>query len=89
MLGVFPDWVYQQAQVALGSGDRLLLFSDGITEAENSAGEEFGEGRLLDLLRQHQRLDATGLRKRIMGAVADFTGGKLQDDATLVVIAAE
>src|SRR5204862_2655823 len=89
VLGVFPDWSYRHAQVDLTPGDRLVLFSDGITEAENSAGAQFGEERLLDLLLRNRDLDAAMLRRKVMTAVADFAGGALQDDATLVVIAAD
>ena len=89
VLGVFPDWSYRQATVNLAPGDRLLLFSDGIPEAENAAGLQFGEERLLDIVVRNRGLSATHLRRKIMRAVADFAGGALQDDATLVVIAAE
>jgi sigma-B regulation protein RsbU (phosphoserine phosphatase) len=89
VLGVLPDWSYRQAQVELAPGDRLLLFSDGITEAENASGAQFGDERLLDLLTRNRSLNATRLRRKIMAAVADFAGGALQDDATVVVIAVE
>ena len=46
MLGVFPSWNYQDCSVTLKSGDRLLLFTDGITEAEDAQGEEFGVERV-------------------------------------------
>jgi sigma-B regulation protein RsbU (phosphoserine phosphatase) len=87
LLGVLPDWVYQQGEALLEPGDRLVLFSDGITEAENSKGDQFGEERLLSILDANRTLDATALRKKIISAVADFSGGALQDDATLLVIA--
>ncbi len=87
LLGVFPDWVYQQGEVSLSPGDRLVLFSDGITEAENAQGDPFGEDRLLGILAANPALDATALRKRIVSAVADFSDGVPQDDATLLVIA--
>ena len=87
VLGVFPDWVYRQDTVRLNPGDRLLVYSDGVTEAENRHGEEFGEARLVSLLEAHRSLDATSLRKKIIRAVSDFTGGRFQDDATLLVVA--
>jgi len=86
VLGVFPDWSYRHAQVDLAPGDRLLIFSDGITEAENAAGAQFGDDRLVDLVLRNRELNATALRRKIMAAVADFAGGDLQDDATLVAI---
>ena len=87
LLGVFPEYVYEQAEVVLRAGDRLLLFTDGILEAENRAGMEFGEQRLIDLAARYRGTNATGLRRKIMDALAEFTGGVLQDDATLVVCA--
>jgi sigma-B regulation protein RsbU (phosphoserine phosphatase) len=89
VLGVFPDWIYRQATVRIEPGDRLLLFSDGITEAEDAKGEQFGEERLLDLLVRHRGLNAASLRRKIMGAVARFGSGPLEDDATLVALAIE
>ena len=87
LMGVFPEYAYEQAEVELRPGDRLLLFTDGIVEAENRAGDEFGEQRLVDLAIAHRETDATGLRRKIMDTLAEFAGGALQDDATLVVCA--
>jgi len=87
LLGVFPDWVYEQGEIALRPGDRLVLFSDGITDAENARGEAFGEERLFRMVALNRTLDADTLRKKVIAAVADFSGGTLLDDATLVVIA--
>jgi sigma-B regulation protein RsbU (phosphoserine phosphatase) len=89
LLGVFPDWVYQQGEVSLAPGDRLVLFSDGISEAENPKGDQFSEERLLTILTANRALDATALRKKIIRAVSDFSNGSQQDDATLLVIAIE
>ena len=86
VLGVFPDWNYTQARVQLAAGDRLVLYTDGITEAENRAGEQFGDRRLLELVACSRHLDAELLRGRITSAVADFAGRRLRDDATVVVM---
>lgn len=87
VLGVFKEQVFEQAEVSLASGDRVLLYTDGITEAMNETGEEFGEERLLDLLRSHRQLSADALQQTIMSAVTEFCGGNFHDDATLLVLA--
>jgi sigma-B regulation protein RsbU (phosphoserine phosphatase) len=89
VLGVFPDGAYDQGQVAIGAGDRVILFTDGITEARNAADEEFGEDRLIQLARDNRACSAPALQARLADAVATFTGGLFQDDATLIVMAAE
>lgn len=87
VLGVFGDSQFEQGEVQLESGDRLLLYTDGITEVVNAAGEEFGEERLLAVLRANQKLSADTLQERIMATVTEFCGGDFQDDATLLVLA--
>jgi sigma-B regulation protein RsbU (phosphoserine phosphatase) len=89
VLGVFPDWEYREEHVQLEPGDRLVLFTDGITEIANAADEEFGEERLMELLRAHRALGAEAMQKRVMAAIAEFSGGNFQDDATLIVAAVE
>jgi len=89
VLGIFPEWQYEQGEVELRSGDRLLLYTDGMTEARNLDGEEFGEERLLEVLTTHRRLNATRLQERIMTAVTEFSHGHFHDDATLMVMAVE
>jgi sigma-B regulation protein RsbU (phosphoserine phosphatase) len=88
VLGVFPDWEYQRGEAALAPGDRLVLFTDGITEFQNAVGEDFGEERLLDLIRANRRLDAQALRQAVMDALAAHSPDGFQDDVTLVVLAA-
>jgi phosphoserine phosphatase RsbU/P len=87
VLGLFPERRYEQGGVKLRSGDRLLCFTDGITEAANDAGELFGEERLLRLLVEHRRQSASELSETILAAVADFSGGSFQDDVTLMALA--
>jgi sigma-B regulation protein RsbU (phosphoserine phosphatase) len=89
VLGVFPDWEYEQNEVAFGPGDRLLLFTDGVTEVRNSGGEEFGEPRLVEVMRRHRLLGAYDLQMKVMRTVAEFSGGEFQDDATLLAMSAE
>jgi phosphoserine phosphatase RsbU/P len=89
VLGLFPENHYEQGEVRLRAGDRLLCFTDGITEATNEAGELFGEERLLRLLVEHRKQSVSELRETILNAVADFSGGSFQDDATLMALAIE
>ena len=87
VLGVFPKWAYEQATVPLGPGDRLVLFTDGVTEAANAGDEEFGEERLAQLISALRDRGAHELKNRILQTVSSFTAGGPQDDATLVVVA--
>jgi len=89
VLGVIAGAEYEQAQVALAPGDRVVLFTDGLTEARNEAGEEFGETRLLEAALRHRACSAPALQARLTAAVGAFTGGALQDDATLIVLASD
>jgi serine phosphatase RsbU (regulator of sigma subunit) len=87
VLGVFPDATYERAHAALQSGDRLLLYTDGITESRNNADEEFGQERLADALLRHRHLDATSLHAAVMKEVTQFATAGFQDDATLLTVA--
>jgi len=89
LMGVFPDLRYEQGEARLAAGDRLVLFTDGVTEATNSSDEEFGEERLIKLVVDHRDQPAQALQAKILSAVAEFTGGDFQDDATLIVMAVE
>jgi phosphoserine phosphatase RsbU/P len=87
VLGVFPVWTYQDSSVDLSSGDRLLLFTDGITEAEGPDGEEFGVDRVAAFGKAHAASSAAELNKQLMARVSDFCDAQFRDDATLVVLA--
>jgi sigma-B regulation protein RsbU (phosphoserine phosphatase) len=89
VLGVFANGSYSQAEIEVGPGDRLLLFTDGVSEAENTSGECFGEERLVDLLRKNAHREADAIRETILHAVTQFCGGQFQDDLTTVVLAIE
>ena len=86
VLGPFPNWNYKDEEIELQTGDRLLLFTDGVTELRNAAADEFGEDRLIDLLMKHCDLDAEALRDVIVREVTNFADEDFQDDATLLVM---
>lgn len=85
-LGIFPDQIYEHTGVNLEAGDHLVLYTDGLTEATNSEGEEFGEARLIELASRHLRLGAPELLSTLAKEVTRFCGGNFQDDLTLVVV---
>jgi sigma-B regulation protein RsbU (phosphoserine phosphatase) len=87
VLGVFASRNYEMGSAQLSAGARVILFTDGITEACNPAGEEFGEARLLRLLKDHRTMSADELQAKILAVVAEFSEGHWQDDATLLVLA--
>ncbi len=89
VLGVFPEQSYQQHEVEFRSGDCMVLFTDGVTEACNEAGEEFGEDRLQQLLVSGHERNAAELREKIMTAVTEFSDGDFDDDVTLMVLRIE
>jgi len=84
VLGIFPDAKYWDVVVRLDPGNKMLLFTDGITEATNTRGEEYGEARL------RQGLDGDAktatMHSKLMQEVSDFCLGDFADDATLVLI---
>jgi sigma-B regulation protein RsbU (phosphoserine phosphatase) len=87
VLGMLAQMPYQEERVQLRSGDLLLMFSDGITEAMNDQEVEFGEERLIKLLTANYNLSPELLLEKILTEVSAFTGGvPQQDDMTLVAI---
>jgi putative ABC transport system permease protein len=87
VLGLFPDLEFDQASVDLESGDVLLIYTDGVTEALNAAGDEFGEDRLRDLLIAHHQLTAQELANRLAETLRTWSAGiPLHDDVTFVVM---
>jgi phosphoserine phosphatase RsbU/P len=86
VIGLFGDVSYEEAMVELEPGDTLLAFTDGVTEPENIYGEEFGEGRLLEVVRRALNAPAEVLVEEVCRSVGDWTGQPdLQDDMTVVV----
>jgi serine phosphatase RsbU (regulator of sigma subunit) len=88
VLGVFPSWDYEDMAIELIAGDRLLLFTDGITEAANASGREFGETGIAEFVKANGALSAKDLNGRLLRQVTEFCDAQFHDDATALVIAA-
>lgn len=86
-LGISAGEHYDQAEAVLADGGRLILFTDGITEATDARGEEFGEERLLAAAQESRALGAAEIQKNVLARIAEFNGEKFQDDATLILLA--
>jgi sigma-B regulation protein RsbU (phosphoserine phosphatase) len=87
VLGVFPDTKYDQAHVTIAPGDRLVFYTDGITEARNADGDEYGDERLLAAAVAARDQSAEAIKTALLDDVNGFTGGLFEDDATLIVVA--
>ena len=86
LLGVFPEATYEAAEVTVHPGDLLVLYSDGVTEAMDASGEEFGEERLKAFLRENRALPPEELVDALIALVRDFSQGKPGDDITVAVL---
>jgi sigma-B regulation protein RsbU (phosphoserine phosphatase) len=87
VLGIFPDSAYVQAALRMSSGDRLVFYTDGISEARNADGDEYGEDRLTAAALGARTLAPEAMKDALLADVNGFTGGKFEDDATLIVVA--
>ncbi len=85
VVGLFREWECQASEVGLLPGDTLALYTDGVTEACNDHGEEFGEVRLTETLERHRHLSASGLLAAVVDEVQSFSAQEQQDDITLIV----
>jgi serine phosphatase RsbU (regulator of sigma subunit) len=86
VMGLFEAWQCEIAEVELAPGDMLVLYTDGVTEASDAEGEEFGEARLLATLRSNFHLPVEPLLQAVVEAVQRFSpGSEQQDDITLVI----
>jgi serine phosphatase RsbU (regulator of sigma subunit) len=86
-IGMFDSEACSITSANLSTGDTLVLYTDGVTEAENSQGEEFGIERLSTLIRRGHTLSADGLMNHILESVTDFSRDVgFDDDVTLLVV---
>ncbi|WP_350448990.1 GAF domain-containing SpoIIE family protein phosphatase [Paracidobacterium acidisoli] len=86
-LGMFPNAEYEEFSLATQPGDSLIFFSDGIPDAQNSAGEMYGNERLIACVRKNHQKSASKIAEAIIGEVAKFQGKRERfDDETVVVL---
>ena len=89
VLGMMPDVMYQTGKVTIQPGDRILMYTDGITEAMDASGEEFGETRVKQISESFPEASARELMEHVLKAAQSFsTGDSEDDDMTLVVVRA-
>lgn len=86
VLGQFPEWSYEQREMRLQSGDRLLIFTDGLVEACNAEDQPLGEESVIRIARENSSAGAEELLQVLIEAASLHSGGQLQDDASLVVV---
>jgi serine phosphatase RsbU (regulator of sigma subunit)/catechol 2,3-dioxygenase-like lactoylglutathione lyase family enzyme len=85
LLGLFQHWESPIAEYQLQAGDLLALYTDGITEAHNGDGKEFGEDRLVECLHQHRKLPCESAVEAITEEVRSLNISDQQDDITLIL----
>jgi phosphoserine phosphatase RsbU/P len=86
-LGIMPTASYREGRTQLQYGDALVIYSDGVTETQNQAGEEFGPVRLYDVVSRNLDATASGMRDKIEAALTKFAQGTASvDDITLVIV---
>jgi phosphoserine phosphatase RsbU/P len=86
-LGMFDSASFPSRALHLHKGDILVVYSDGLTDAENQQGEVFGEERLLRIIQQEATLGSHALEQKLLKAIEEFTQGMPQtDDITFVIV---
>jgi sigma-B regulation protein RsbU (phosphoserine phosphatase) len=87
VLSIMEDFPYEEESIPLASGDTIVIYSDGITEAVNPHQEQFGDARIAAIVKEHPNSTSTELIEHIVNAVKAYSGTAPQmDDMTLLVI---
>jgi phosphoserine phosphatase RsbU/P len=87
VLGLFGEAQYESRTIRLQPGDHVVLYTDGVLEARNTAGDEFGEERLRALLKEHCTASTTEILNSLNEAIVDFSANTPQhDDITMMVL---
>src|SRR3984893_16429395 len=85
-IGMLPNWTYEEGAVQLDPGDLVLAYTDGVTEAVNPAGEEWGQEGLLRAVAEHDAQSADEMVEGIFQSMDEFSLGRQTDDATVIVL---
>lgn len=86
VLSFFPEWKYYEAKIELLGNDRVLLYTDGVSETENPKQEEYGEARLAWLLKDYQSQPIMDTMHLLVRDVQEYNRGKYRDDSTLLLL---
>lgn len=89
VLGIFKQQSFEAGTFQLAPGDRIVLYTDGVTEAHDGTGTEFGDSRLIEVLQDCRDADSQIAQEKIFSTVEQFCGGNWEDDATLIVLSVE
>jgi serine phosphatase RsbU (regulator of sigma subunit) len=84
VIGLFSNFDCRVVEKQLAPGDVLIIYSDGITEAVNLDGEEFGENRLLEIARTHHDLSMSLLAEKLVEGARRFSHLEQADDITVI-----
>jgi len=87
ILGVIENTLYDRESVILKSNDLLFLYTDGVIETRNQAGQLFGTNQLIDLLNQKSKESVQTIKKLVVDSLLNFSGGNFEhDDVTMMVL---
>ena len=87
IVGLFDGAPFEEGSVRLARGEWVIVYSDGVSEARSSSDEEFGDPRLIEVVRGNLQQSPAGMLEAILGAVRKFTEGAPQsDDVTALVV---
>jgi len=87
ILGVFENTIYDRESVVLKSDDLLFLYTDGVIETRNSAGQLFGMDQLIDLLNKNSNGSVQAIKTLVLDSLLEFSGGNFEhDDVTMMAL---
>ena len=86
VLSFFPQWPYEEETIELRPRDRILFYTDGASETENPAGEEFGEARLASRLRECRGMDLRAAMQFLIRDIKEYNLGHYSDDTTMLLL---